>query len=191
MRRIFVLTGLSLSLLSSCKNQPVRSDGYFDSLVSEQVTALNKSEARLIKISKLGNKSDSIVIKPDEQQWEKELSVFRLLNSYEKPAYKSSYSITDNVNDPNSNLLIKSYFSARHVPVPELHFFYFHNIQRLKRIEGVYLEKNFLFSTSRKLVIEFGDQAGKPQIVHYSIEGKQKMAGSDSVTYLVSATIKN
>jgi hypothetical protein len=190
MIKIFYLfSWLILFSLACCNTTSESADLFFDSLVEAQVKQLSSSEAVLTITAELNEKKDQATFTPDKAHWKNELDVFRQLSSFQKPAYQLDYEIKDGINDPHSNLLIRSYRSQKEIPVPELRFYYYKNFRQLKKIEAVYQEKNVLFSTIRKLLLEFDSVSGHFEISSYRVEGTQKMIGSDSVHYLIQSRI--
>ena len=183
-----LLIALTLIFIS-CKESSKKADSYFDSLVNAQVTILSKAQASLTKHAFIDGKEDETTFLPDSAVWENELDIFRQLAVSERPAYRDAYRIEDGVNDVKSNLTIRSYQAQRPMPVQELKFYYHDQFQRLKKIEAAYREQNTLFTTSRKLEMNFEEINGQSVLSSYGITGIQKMVMTDSVKFSIQAKV--
>jgi hypothetical protein len=185
-----VLLGLQiLVLMASCKKTD-RADSYFDSLVAAQVRYLAINKPTVTKVATLDGKTDQSTFRPDSTTWENELDIFRQLSVFERSAYRTAYRVVDGIHDTTSNLVVRTYSSTdRQIPVPELHFYYYHLFRNLRRMEAVYRQENLLFSTTRRLSLEFDDAGGKPVLSAYRVEGIQKMILSDPVKFSIQTRI--
>ena len=132
------------------------------------------------------------MLSPDTIQWKYELDAFQQLDAINKPLFKGNYQQQDQ-DDEHSNLLVHSYLfkpeSKMKSPVAEVKFFYQNGRKKLKRIESVFAEENLLFSTSRKLTLEFGEVRGIPIISGYRVNGFQKMILSDTVKFSIRGKV--
>lgn len=190
MRKAYIGHLLLGSLLFvSCRNSARESTSYFDSLVVAQVNLLSAARARIVKVASINREEDQSKFTPSQMQWENELGAFRQLGIFEKSTYHNAYEIHDSISDPKSNLLIKSYRATRKVPVMELKFYYRDRIQNLIRIEATYVEENALYSTRRRMSMEFDEVKGKPLLSNYSILGDQKMILSKTVLFSVKSNV--
>ena len=178
------------ALLFSCNRQNLKYDKPyfdFDSLVNNQVQQIVLTKTNLIKKTFLNGKHDSTILLPDTVQWKHELDAFQQLDVINKPLFKGNYQAKDQEDD-HSNLLVRSYSTKMKSPVPEVRFFY-QDGYKLKRIESVFNESNVLYSTSRKLTLEFEEQQGTAMISKYRLQGFQKMILSDSVAFSIEGKL--
>ena len=173
----------ALLFLAACSPEQKSNQKYFDfdRLIDDQVSELSQRKRVLDKMADMeGSKSDTTFL-PSSEGWDKELEIFRALEKINKPAYRKAYSITDQVKDTRSNLLIRRY-TAPSEPVPLIEFYYQIEFSRLKKIEACLTEKNLLYSTQRVLKMEFEEgEEGHPLLIRYSMEGFQKMFLRDTV----------
>jgi hypothetical protein len=180
---------LIITQLISCRNSGEQPTTYFDSLVVAQVNYLSRVSPSLSKFAKMDGKENQSSFTPDSTSWENELDVFRQLAIFERPAYHDAYLLEDGLEDKTSNLLIRHYVSRREIPIPELKFYYYKQMKNLKKIEATYRQGNVLYTTTRKLVLEFDEIKGMPVLVAYRIDGSQKMIMSDSVKFSIQSRI--
>ena len=188
----FFWSVLCAVLLVSCSHENLKYDKPyfdFDSLVQGQVQKIGLAKANLIKKTFLNGEKDSTTVVPDTTQWKHELDAFQQLDIINKPLFKGMYHSKDQEDD-HSNLLVRSYSTKMKSPVPEVKFFYLEGYKKLKRIESVFNESNVLYSTSRKLTLEFEEKEGEPIISRYRVQGFQKMILSDSVKFLIEGTLQ-
>jgi len=185
------LLGALFTLLVSCNRENLKYDKPyfdFDSLVRTQVHQIALTRTSLFKKTFLNRKNDSTVITPDTTQWKHELDAFQQLDVINKPLFKGNYHSKDQEDD-HSNLLVRSFTTKMKSPVPEVKFFY-QDGSKLKRIESVFNESNVLYSTSRKLTLEFDEQGGAAMISRYRVQGFQKMILSDSVRFSIEGRLQ-
>jgi hypothetical protein len=179
-------------LVVSCNRQNIKYDKPyfdFDSLVQIQIHRLANSKAILTKKTSLSGGKDSTVLTPDTTQWKHELDAFQQLDIINKPLFKGNYHSTDREDD-HSNLLVRAYATKMKSPVAEVKFFYQDGYKKLKRIESAFKESNVLYSTSRKLELEFEEQEGVAMISKYRVQGFQKMILSDSVKFSIEGKLQ-
>jgi len=189
LRFLFFL--ISIITLVSCNQTSLKYDKPyfdFDSLINSQVASLVKANASLSKTVLLDRKSDQATMKIDSAIIAHELDVFRQLDLINKPLYRDAYEITDGEKDSRSNLLVRTYRSKRTSPVPFVNFYYQQDFLHLKKIESYYVENNTLYSTKRKLQLEFDDSSGHLLLSRYELTGTQKMILSDSVKFLIKGS---
>jgi hypothetical protein len=160
----------------------------FDSLINTQVALLVKESASLSKTVLLDGKRDLSTIKPDSAIIAHELDVFRQLDLINKPLYRNAYEISDGEKDSRSNLMVRTYKSKNPSPVPFVSFYYQNDFLHIKKIESYYVENNSLYSTKRKLQLEFDDTTGTLLLSRYELTGTQKMILSDSVKFLIEGS---
>ncbi len=187
----FFMGMVAALLFVSCNRENLKYDKPyfdFDSLVHTQVHQIASAKASLIKKTFLNGKNDSTVIAPDTSQWKHELDAFQQLDVINKPLYKGNYQAQEREDD-HSNLMVRAYTAKIKSPVPEVKFFYQEG-KKLKRIESVFKESNVLYSTSRKLTLEFKEHQGATMISSYRVQGFQKMILSDSTKFSIEGTLQ-
>jgi len=181
---------LAVVLLVACNRENLKYDKPyfdFDSLVHTQVHQTVLAKAYLIKKSFLNGKKDSTTLEPDTSQWKHELDAFQQLDVINKPLFKGQYQSKEQP-DEHSNLLMRVYSTKMKSPVPEVKFYYQDGYKKLRKIESVFNESNVLYSTSRKLTLEFEQQHGATMISGYRVQGFQKMIFSDSVKFWIEGS---
>lgn len=163
----------------------------FDSLINTQVASLVKVKASLSKTVLLDGKRDQSTMKSDSAIIAHELDVFRQLDLINKPLYRNAYEISDGEKDSRSNLIVRTYKSKNPSPVPFVNFYYQNDFLHIKKIESYYVENNSLYSTKRKLQLEFDDASGTLLLSRYELTGTQKMILSDSVKFLIEGSFNS
>lgn len=178
--------------LSGCISGKEESDFYpIDSLVIQQLTLLRDMKATLYKTASLKGEVDSVSYMPgDSISWGKELDIFIQLKEINKPVNHGSYLVDDNLLDPSSNLTVKAFTATEpELAVKYMKIFYQHSIDKPRRIEALFDEKNELYESSRLLSMEFRQINNKTVLTSYSIDGGQKMIMGDSVAFLIKGQI--
>jgi hypothetical protein len=180
-----------LFFLTGCITGKQESDFYpIDSLVILQHTQLRDMKAMLHKTASLQGKLDSVSYVPDSASWGKELDIFIQLQEINKPVNHGSYLVDDNLLDPSSNLTVKAFTATEpELSVKYMKIFYQHSIDKPRRIEALFDEKNELYESSRLLSMEFRQINNKTVLTSYSIDGGQTMIMGDSVAFLIKGQI--
>ncbi|MEQ8304370.1 MAG: hypothetical protein RIB47_13325 [Cyclobacteriaceae bacterium] len=158
---------------------------YFDidSLINSQISMLSAARKSVQKYAKINLQGDSTLVTPDSAGWENELATFRHLDIINKPIYKDAYTFSES-KDPNSNLTVHTYRANRNIPIQELRIYYLNTLNNLKRLEAITSERNALFSTDRKMKIEFDGI-----LTLYELSGIQKMILSDTVRFSIKSKV--
>ncbi len=96
---------------------------------------------------------------------------------------QGAYEETDSVTQ--DSLRVRTYRAKRAstAEIPYLRVFYRDSLANVYRIETMFQEDNVLYSTSRKMWMTFAQRQGRPRIIAFETQGKQKMMLRDSVTY--------
>lgn len=182
---------LVIAGIMACESERPPSTFYpVDSLVTAQIKLLARLNARLEKKALLGGKEDAAEYRPaDTTAWQKELDIFRQLDNINKPVNRNSYEITDGLQDPGSNLLIREFKCIDEQPIVYLRIYYQGTLARPRKLEALYRETNPMFKSTRQLSMRL-DQVGEETVLTaYSVHGGQKMMLSDSVSYQISGKI--
>lgn len=182
----------SLTFMVSCVNQPADSPrAYFDfdSLVNGQINQLIAANATINKEAQIDGKPDRAAYQPDSTLWSHELEMFRDLNVINKPVNKNNYEVQDGLKDDNSNLLTRTLSAKKNSQVEQLTFFYDGTIDRLRKIEADVKEETSLYSTFRKLKMQFDNNGEELLLSSYSIEGVQKIILKDSVRFAIHVQV--
>jgi len=187
--RLLVL--ISIAVLAACESQPIAKKTYLDidSLINAQIKSLVTANAHIIKSASLNNEKADSEFAMDSLGWATELDIFRQLDIINKPTNKDSYLVTDGEKDMNSNLAIRQYKAKSKLPVEMLRLYYYTDLQNLKKIQAVFEEKNALYATERSLTMEFDEVNGKSTLIHYSINGIQKMILGDTVRFTIHCDV--
>lgn len=178
------------ALAISCRQETIQTEKILDfqGMINQQVDQLNNQHRHLTKSAALDqNLSDSTFL-PTRSGWVRELEIFSELDLINKPAYKNAYVLQDSIDDPNSNLFIRQY-AAQGAPVPLIRLFYRDSVNHLKRLEAVMQETNLLYSTERKLTLEFDEEFKQAVLMRYTIAGFEKMAGGDTIRFSIRGEI--
>lgn len=189
---VCVFLPCALMLLSTCTPPDSRGRALFaiDSLLHAQASLLSKAQASLNKQIVLGTEQEDVTIIPkDTTAWLKELEVFSVMNSINKPVNRDRYQVNES-SDTKSNLRVRTFITSNDLPVGYIRLFYHGRPERIRRIEAEYKEFNGLYKTSRQLAMEFDDIKGKPIISSYSILGGQKMFLDDTVRYGIKGRVR-
>lgn len=182
---------ISLILLSSCDEQNKVNTAYYniDSLLDAQTDLLLSKNTLLKKIVVLDGKRDTAgITQPDSITLTNEFDLFRKI--FRKRNFK-----IENGSDSRSNLTIRTFTgelssSEKNVTPESVRLYFYNSPANLRKIEANYHEGNPMFSSSKHLTMEFENIYNKVTLVHYTIEGKQKMILSDSVNFFIQGDLK-
>lgn len=192
--RIFtapVLAVLLLSVLASCQSE-IQPAGFYaiDSLVKNQVQLLTHLGAGLRKEAQLDNERDTVQYIPsDTTAWTTELGIFDKLREINKPVNRANYDVKDGLLDQESNLTVKLFQSRKELPIEYLKIYYHRSLDKPRKIEALYRERNLLFSSARLLSMYFQQMNGNIILTSYSVQGGQKMILGDSVEFAVTGKV--
>jgi len=159
-----------------------------ESMLNDQAVALASNHVPLSKTASVGGVASDTTWVPAEVQWRAELKSFEDLGLVNKRLYQDMYRVEGPLGDKRSNLHIQRY-SSKQAPLTSLDIFYMDDVNRFRRIEGIYHRVNNLYATHRTLVLEFDEVQGKPLLTHYQITGYQKLALRDTVHFSIQGVI--
>lgn len=182
---------IGLVLLSSCERQQTASLYYnIDSLVNEQILYLTQTKAGLRKQGEINSVAqDTTFVPADSAAWARELDIFTEIGMVNKPINQGAYEVMDGLDDPSSNLTIRSFIANKELSVVYLKLFYLETPDKLRKIEALYQQENTLLKSNRNLVMEFTDMYNKSILTSYSIVGEQKMFVGDTVNFTITGTV--
>ncbi len=160
----------------------------FDRLIDEQIGALSQHKNTLEKVAEVGGHPSDSTFVPTAEIWKAELAIFRQLGIVNKPLHGGSYREEGPLDDPRSNLKIQQYVSDSS-PLALLRVYYHETIGRVRKIEGTIREANQLYTSERRLTLEFDEENSKPFLIFYGISGYQKVALRDTIRFSVKARI--
>lgn len=181
-----------LLFLSMCTPPVKKGHGIFsvDSLLHAQASQLTNMRASIDKEVVLGTNKEEVSLTPaDTVGWLKELEVFSVMESINKPINRERYKTTETT-DTRSNLRIRAIETTDELPVLYVRLFYQGKPANIRKIEASYSETNGLYQTSRLLSMEFDNMNGLPVITSYSISGGQKMFMDDTVRYDIKGRVR-
>lgn len=191
--KIWLLAFAAVLLISSCErsNTAATPNAFnIDSLIQEQILYLSNSQTGLRKQAWINNVyQDTTFVPADSAAWAKELDIFSEIGRINKPINQGSYDVTDNLDDPTSNLTLRTLSSNKPLPIVYLKTFYLDTPSKLRKIEALYRQENSLLTSRRILIMEFSDTYNKSILTSYSIEGDQKMFIGDSVRFTINCTV--
>lgn len=180
-----------LLLASACTppSQEIVSEGIdVDSLLLAQVRILNERKVQLSKSATVSAHPSDTSFIPTADQWRAELEVFLVFGTPNQKLYAGTYRAEGPMDDPRSNLSIRRY-SNDQAPLRFLEIYYQGDFSRIRQLTGLVEEINPLYSTRRKLTLQFDDFNGTPALHGYFIEGFQKVVFRDTVRFALSAAV--
>jgi len=143
-----------------------------DGLIDSQIKWLAHN-ASVKKFTTVGNFNEATEMSQNQVDWKTELELFRALANINKPIYRNTYSISV-APDPKSNLTIKSWLANGHAPIRSLKVYYLERPDEIKKIEATLEEKNFIFTSTKIIDMEFNVMSEIPKLERYKISGVQQ-----------------
>lgn len=160
----------------------------FNELIDTQIDLLSQKKYTLEKSAAVDTSHFFNTFVPTPDNWRSELDIFRQLEMVNRPIYRNGYQSSGPLKDTRSNLKIHQY-SSNSSPVILFRVYYQDQISKLKKIEATLAESNFLYSSRKALTLEFEEVDGMQLLTTYSIDGFQKVALRDTVTFRMRAQI--
>lgn len=179
-------------LLVGCSNQETGYTGYYpiEEFLNNQISYLASVGATLSKQAEIDGEQESVTLIPSDTAWHNELDIFIELKTINKTINKGSYTVENGLNDPFSNLTVKSITANEtDLPVQYLKIYYHESENNVRKIEALFHEENSLLKGSRFLVMEFREIYNKTVLTSYSIEGGQQMFLGDSVQFSIKGSV--
>ena len=177
-----------LCLVAACTPQsPVSELGkkpYFDvpSLVQQQLQWLDSLNPPVMLRASIGGQTQTETMRKDSTAWAEAFDLFRQAD-INQPVLQGEYEESDSATQ--DSLRVRTYRAkrAQQAEIPYLRVYYRDSLANVYRIETMFQEDNVLYSTSRKMWMTFASRQGKPRVIAFETQGKQKMMLRDSVTY--------
>ena len=176
-----------LCLVACTPQSPVSELGkkpYFDvpSLVQQQLQWLDSLNPPVTLRASIGGQTQTQTMRKDSAAWAEAFDLFRQAD-INQPVLQGEYEESDSTTQ--DSLRVRTYRAkrAQQAEIPYLRVYYRDSLANVHRIETMFQEDNVLYSTSRKMWMSFASQRGKPRVIAFETEGKQKMMLRDSVTY--------
>jgi hypothetical protein len=186
------LAFIFILIFSSCEQKKIDRNDFFpiEKIIGEQALLLSSSHADLHKKATLNDSLYEVSTTPaDSMAWSHELDIFRELELINKPIYKDDYVITDNINDPKSNLVIKEFRATRNIPVSLVKIFHRPGNEDMIKMEAIYNEENSLYRSSRHMSLVWDDHDGNQVLTSYAIKGGQKIFLGDTTVFEIQGKI--
>lgn len=184
---------MALSLCLGCVEQRVSDKPVLFSiseLIDEQILQLQQEGDSVTKVAEVDGKQSGRRFLPTAESWGAELDIYRQLDLVNKTIYESEFHQAGPLEDPKSNLQIQE-FSSETAPLSLLLVYYQESVNRVRKIEGVLKESNPLYTSWKKLTLEFEETGGKASLTSYGIEGFQKVAFRDTVRFSIRVHISD
>jgi hypothetical protein len=185
---------LFLALIACKPTLEVKEEIQFncDSLIAAQVKWLHQQNLALKKLTSVsgGNTFESFP-ETNKIDWKKELAPFSALNGVNKPSYRNSYMVSV-FQDDKSNLKVK-YWNAegKEPPLRTLKVYFLTELDKVKNIEAVFVQKSLGFTSHKELKLEFNFIGGKTVLERYQVSGYQKfLTGSSEHYNIVGSVVK-
>lgn len=192
LRTAFITIGLSISIFSCTKRESTEISVYnIDSLLDAQINVLTKNRVVLTKTIRLNQSVDSVVLtSPDALFLSDEFDAFRQLKVLNKAVTLNAYK-TETHQDSRSNLLVRSFVTDDNsLPVKSLKIYFLKTPDNIKKLEATYVGGDAMYHRSQSLKMEFDNIFNTVMLIHYGIEGKQKIIMNDAVNLSIEGSIK-
>jgi len=191
MRKLFIITTIFL-VACNVGEKPLGNYEYYslDSLVNAQTSLLGELNPRLRKQVMLNNEPEDTVLQFSQEEWENELRLFKEAD-INIPSYSGIYQLQNELEDPNSNLLIDRYepLEGEEVHIRYFEIYYYRSIDQVKKVIVEESEENELYFSNKLLELYFATNDGKSVLSRYKITGNQKLISKDSVKYTIEGNI--
>ena len=191
--RLFILHLIGILSCTNSEKREADSLKYYDlnRLIDQQLVWLIELNPKIQKTAVLNGIPESSSMRLDSVQWTRELKIFRDAD-LNKSRLRQEYRIVEDLSEPNSNLKISLYeaINKEMMEVEYLKIFYVEEEDDLRKLEASVREKNALFSSKKMLYMTFEDNGnGSIKIIHFKIEGQQKMILMDTVKFSLEVTL--
>ena len=159
-----------------------------DSLVSSQQDLLVARHPLLNKKAYIDSDSSITDFKPGREQWTNELDIFKKID-INSPKLVGLYT-TSTADDTHSNLKVRTLTTNdEDAEVKYLKLYYLDRLEKLKKIEALYIERNPIYASSREVTMVFDDFEGQGILKRYQVRGMQKTVLQDTVRFEISGQL--
>lgn len=191
--RLFILPLIGILSCTDPVERESDSLKYYDlnGLIDQQLVWLIELNPKIQKTAVLNGIPESSSMHLDSVQWARELKIFRDAD-LNKSRLRQEYRIVEDLSEPTSNLKIRLYeaINKEMMEVEYLKIFYVEEEDDLRKLEASVREKNALFSSKKMLYMTFEDNGnGSIKIIHFKIEGHQKMILMDTVKFSLEVSL--
>lgn len=184
MRWIIVVICVVLTGCLKTEQRKVQAFYNVDSLVTAQVEALSAGIYTLKKTAGVQGEEETSESRPDPEQWERELSLFRTLDINE-PRLVPLFMVSSET-DMNG-ISITSYSSESPESTTVQWFKVRHEGENLVSIEAEIADSNPIYGNRRVIGMVFSKEEA---LKEYYIRGGEKLAVKDTVQYTLKAEIQ-
>ena len=194
MPRMIAMIGIVF--VTGCIDNPVESESpktsYFDlaALVEQQVQWLDSLNPPVVLRATIGDRTETETMRKDSTAWAETLELFQK-SDINQPVLRGQYEERDSLIQ-TQNLRVRTYRAPRadRAEIPYLKVYYQDSLANVRRIETAFQEDNVLYSTYRRMWMNFAPYQGQPRITTFETVGKQKMILRDSVTYTARGEVQ-
>ncbi len=181
---------ISSLVIASCVTNPAndtQSNAYFDvpTLVQQQTAWLDSVNPKVILTATIGEQTEVDTLNKDSAAWAETLALFRQAN-INQPVLRGQYEVTDSVTKQGLRLTT---YRASEAEIPYLKVYYQDTITRVHRIETAFQEDNLLYSTDRRMRMDFRQNGEQTYLQSFETVGRQKMILRDSVRYVARGEV--
>ena len=177
---------------SESLSEDIRQNPYFDlpALVEQQVQWLDSLNPSVVMQASIEGKKEAETLQKDSAGWAETLALFQQ-SDINQPVLQGRYEATDSTL-ADRNLRLRTYRSqqAEQAEIPYLKVYYRDTLANVYRIETAFQEDNLLYSTYRRMWMNFTSYRGQPRLTSFETIGKQKMILRDSVTYVARGEVQ-
>ncbi|GEM_PF-1469597 len=193
----FLSTILFLFSFTSCDytnqvSEELNQEPYFDltGLVERQLAHLDSLRPSVEITATINDQQEVEAMQKDSTDWVETLKLFSEA-SINRPVLQGRYQVKDSTDQANGwNIRIYRAQQPADVEIPYLAVYYQDTLQNVRKIETVFLEKNVLYRTERRMEMQLSPTELGPLLTKYQSSGTQKMIFRDSVHYRVEATLE-
>lgn len=180
----------TLVFLSSCNVDRLlekKSNDYYDvqSLLKEQLLLLEELRPQVSKTIMIDGEKEVKEITFDSIGWQNELDIFNLAD-INKPVLKDQYEAFEL--NKNGKRIIRYKAKSERLGISNLEIA-FDKQGLIRKLSAVYEESNYLYSSVRKLELDFELHHGQPLISAYAVSGNQKMIMKDPVDFRITSNV--
>ncbi|MGB3586579.1 MAG: hypothetical protein WBA23_08575 [Tunicatimonas sp.] len=187
----FLLFSITACDYTNQVSEELNQEPYYDltGLVERQLAHLNSLRPSVEIMATINGQQEVETMQKDSADWVETLKLFSEA-SINRPVLQGSYQVKDSTDQNGLNIRIYRAQQPADVEIPYLAVYYQDTLQNVRKIETVFLEKNALYRTERRMEMQLSSSEQGPLLTKYQSSGTQKMIFRDSVHYRVEATLK-